>query len=520
MKEKRQDGNAAVLGEENVPVPYIENPVVDTGHNSSAWIGGEATKEPVSGFTPVPEKKTEYDYGDYCHHWFGNIQPPSPITYYAQFYAMVSGATHIKVQAQDGTTIVEEPLKLSEELERTPTMKLTREGTPFSYTQLRFVASNDAGMAAYVDWPAATQSPASPPPSQTAASGQWPHPLKRLSWSLTNRCNLHCRHCAPFDIHKDLVELDEAKIRNVVGDIIEMGVSSVSLSGGEVLLHPAWHETATMLAKAGVCVSLITNGTLIDGLTAEKIKGAGISRVAVSIDGLEGNDAIRGEGHYQKAALGVQKLKSVSLFVSIVTTVHALNVHMLEAMRQAFTGLGADLWGLKPLLPHGEARRNPELWLAAGDINKVIAFCHSAIGTPGIPIAPAPAFEMHSQKGAAILRYLHGENAHTDFYGDDAGIFSAQIHPDGGMVGICMDSPEHAAGNVGERSIGDIWRDKDSFKALRAFDPAKLEGYCQQCERRDTCRGGDLNMRLAAGGLYAENPYCAFRNFKLYQMET
>ena len=67
-----------------------------------------------------------------------------------------------------------------------------------------------------------------------------------------------------------------------------------------------------------------------------------------------------------------------------------------------------------------------------------------------------------------------------------------------------------------ERSLVDIWEDPDSFKTLRRFDPAELEGYCGICDRRDTCKGGDLNARLAFGGITAENRFCTYRNFKLY----
>lgn len=282
----------------------------------------------------------------------------------------------------------------------------------------------------------------------------WEYPLMRMIWSLTSGCNLHCRHCAFRDMHQNMTDLDGPQIRRVAGDIIQLGVPDVCLSGGEVLTSPFWYETAETLSRSGIKVSLITNGTLIDRGIAAGIRRAGVACVSVSIDDLpEQEGAVRGDDSYRDALRGIKWLKSEKIPVSVVTTVNAFNIHQL--------------------------------------------------------------YEMHSKKGAAVLRHLYGGEAHTDFHGSDAGIFSAQLHPDGSLVGICMCSPQEAAGNVKERSLADIWRDKRSFKALREFDPDRLSGYCGVCDRRDTCKGGDLSVRLAFGGMNAENRLCAYRNFML-----
>jgi radical SAM protein with 4Fe4S-binding SPASM domain len=302
-----------------------------------------------------------------------------------------------------------------------------------------------------------------------------------------------------------------------VSDIINLGVKRVTLSGGEILLSDYWYETAKSLSQAGVEVSLITNGTMIDHDCAEKIKRAGVVSVSVSIDDFkDSKDTIRGIGSYENAVAGVKYLKAENIPVSIITTVNALNLSRLDEMRSDFTAIGADSWCLKPIYPVGEASRNKELWLDECDINKVMEFCYSAMFVQGIPVVPAMAFEAHSKKGAAVQQFLYGDAVHTEVHGPYAGIFSAQLHPNGNLVGDCMCLSDYAAGNVKERSLSEIWRDKSSFRVLREFDSSMLSGYCGMCDRRTTCKGGDLNARLASGGIYAENKFCTYRNFKLY----
>ena len=511
--------------EPKVTLPYIEQPEVITDRLSRKAVFDQT----VSGFTEEKEMGEAYNYEYYRYHWVGNSTPPS-YTYYADFFAMVSGAVHMEIKNMDGKCIAEEDIPFTETVQKTPVLRITAD-TPYTFSKLNFIVRNYAGIEASEIWTknsqetgmegrtAEMENRADAPLNSDGGwtEDKWEYPLMRLTWSMTSRCNQSCRHCAFRDIHNNMTELSGSEIRGVVTDILRLGVQYVSLSGGEVLMSPYWYETAKTLSRAGVEVSLITNGTLIDRDCAVRIKEARITRVSVSIDDLkEQRETIRQADSYGEAFGGIKELRAAHVPVSIVTTVNALNLQELHKMRRVFTESGADTWCIKPILPIGEAARNPKLWLDERDINKVTDFCYSAMGTEGLPVVPALSFEMNSKKGAAVLRYLYGEDIHTGFCGCDAGIFSAQLHPDGSLVGICMCSPSHAAGNVKERSLAEIWQDKRSFKALREFDPSMLSGYCKECSRRDTCKGGDLGTRLAFGGIYGENKLCAYRNFKLY----
>ena len=529
--------------EPRIILPHIEKPSVAAGRLRSA--GGCA--KAVSGFTKAPQTADAYNYEDCRYHWVGNGYGPVAYTYFADFSAMVSGAVCMEIRDPAGRTVASEEIPFTEDLQKTPVKRITREDQPYRFDTLTFAVKNEAGMESSARWqedktggqtaeaagracvreeaPAGASCQSARPgrrnagderTGETGRGDVWEYPLMRLIWSLTSGCNLHCRNCAFRGLHQNMTDLDGPQIRRVAGDIIQLGVPDVCLSGGEVLTSPFWYETAETLSRAGIKVSLITNGTLIDRGIAADIRRAGAACVSVSIDDLPGQEGVvRGDGSYENALRGIKRLKEEGIPVSVVTTVNAFNIRRLHEMRDAFTECGADSWCLKPVLPIGGAGRSPELWLDGPDIRTVIDFCYSAISTEGLPVVPALSFEMHSEKGAAVLRHLYGEEARTDFRGGDAGIFSAQLHPDGSLVGICVCSPREAAGNVKERSLADIWRDKRSFKALREFDPDRLSGYCGVCDRRDTCKGGDLSVRLAFGGMNAENRLCAYRNSML-----
>lgn len=490
-------------------LPYINAPSVNTGRENRFNI----PEKSVSGFLEAPEAQAVLDYKYFKYHWLGNSYPPEPAKYYAEFSAEISGATSAGVCDEDGETLVTGKIDLSDTPKRTVIGKITRDSSPYSFQKLHFKVQND-DLSSRTDW--------SSQPGQDfkPLSGEHKYPLKKLTWRMTGRCNLRCRHCAFWDEQNNMRDLSQDEIKKVIRDIIRLGVKEVILSGGEILLSPYWYETAALLSNAGVTVGMITNGTLIDQDCAEKIRSAGILCVSVSIDDIDAqSDDVRGKGNFEKALSAVKHLKTAGVTVSVVTTVNAHNILNLDTMRKTFTAAGADYWGLKPLYPAGEALRNKELWLSEADISRVLEYSYNAMFTEGIKVVPAATFEIHSKKGEAIKRFLYGENGNYEFYGDSGGIFSAQLNPDGGLVGVCMCSPKDAAGNVKERSLWDLWYDENSFDVLRNFDPSRLSGYCGICDRRATCKGGELNIRLAFGGINAENKYCVYRNFKLNGIE-
>ena len=513
--------NEDVTGEQLILLPYIISPSVKTGRENSV----EVPAEPVSGFLEAAQEQAVLDYKYFKYHWFGNTYPPAPTKYYAEFSAVISGAVSAGVCDENGKTLITGEIDLNEKPKSTFIGKITKKDSPYSFKSLSFKARN-GDLSSRADWSSDGKIETEKSVGSGAdtdvrpLAGKQKYPLVKLTWRMTSRCNLSCRHCGLRDAETDTPDLGRDEIKKVIGDIIRFGVKEVILSGGEILLSPYWYETAALLSREGVSVGMITNGTLIDKNCAEKIRSADIFCVSVSIDDVNAQSAgVRGEGSFEKALSGVKHLKAAGVTVSVVTTVNAQNILNLDTMRKTFTESGADYWGLKPLYPKGEALRNKELLLSEADISRVLEYAYNAMFTEGIKVVPAATFEIHSKKGEAVERFLYGEDGNYEFYGDSAGIFSAQLNPDGGLVGICMCSSRDAVGNVKDRSLYDLWYDERSFDVLRNFDPDRLSGYCGICDRRATCRGGELNIRLAFGGINAENKFCTYRNFKLNGIE-
>ena len=126
--------------------------------------------------------------------------------------------------------------------------------------------------------------PAAPP------SDRFDRPLRNLRVSVTDRCNMRCRYCMPEDEYVWLPRqsiLSFEELDRVVGIFVGLGVEKVRLTGGEPLLR---HDLSTLVAllarRDGIRdLALTTNGILLSR-DADRLRGAGLGRVTVSLDTL------------------------------------------------------------------------------------------------------------------------------------------------------------------------------------------------------------------------------------------
>ncbi|MGH2737124.1 MAG: GTP 3',8-cyclase MoaA [Actinomycetota bacterium] len=111
-----------------------------------------------------------------------------------------------------------------------------------------------------------------------------------LRVSVTDRCNFRCRYCMPPEglpwLPKDEL-LSYEEITRLVGMLVECGVRSLKVTGGEPLVRRDVPKLVRMLRALGhdLDISITTNGYLLPQLAAE-LKDAGLDRVTVSCDSL------------------------------------------------------------------------------------------------------------------------------------------------------------------------------------------------------------------------------------------
>lgn len=123
--------------------------------------------------------------------------------------------------------------------------------------------------------------------------------LRDLRISVTDRCNFRCVYCMPKEVFgRDFVFLPRTEILTFEEIIrlarvgASLGVEKLRLTGGEPLLRKDVDELVRGLAALRtphgipLDIALTTNGALL-AAKAASLKGAGLSRVSVSLDSLD-----------------------------------------------------------------------------------------------------------------------------------------------------------------------------------------------------------------------------------------
>lgn len=336
-------------------------------------------------------------------------------------------------------------------------------------------------------------------------------------WEVTLACNLRCQHCGSRAGCRRDDELTTAEALDLVEQLADLGCELVTLSGGEPLLRDDWDDIARGVARRGIAVNMVTNGTLVDSRTARRIAASGMANVGVSIDGPPDlHDEIRGSGAYERTARGIRQLRDAGVPVAVMTTVNCRNLPLLREVRDDAVRLGASIWRLQLGKAMGAMHGRDDLVLAPRDVLELVPRLAAFKREGGIAVHVGDSigyFGPHDR----VLRGRGWRGRRESWQGCQAGMNAIGIESDGGVKGCLSlqarigDVDPFREGTVRERSLAAIWFDPTTFGYNRAFSPSDLTGACRSCDKAGVCRGGARCVAAAATGALGEDPYCWYR---------
>ncbi|MBU0491736.1 MAG: radical SAM protein [Chloroflexi bacterium] len=338
-------------------------------------------------------------------------------------------------------------------------------------------------------------------------------PLSSLYIYASGSCNLACRHCwiVPEYLSTEVGSEDgkHVPLECVTKAIREgktVGLGSAKLTGGEPTLHPQFRELVTLLAEAGLGITIETNGTLVDDDLAAFLKATPqVSFISVSLDGVdaETHDALRGvHGSHERAINGIQSLVKAGFHPQIICTLHKGNVAQLD-----------DMVALAEELGCGSIKFNLVQEMGRGQ---------EFAGQHGLSMTEILALNQHVERELApqskvriffdipfafrpLSRLLKGDMGRCGVLGI-LGLLS------GGELSLCgvgTTIPELIYGHIAQDNLRDVWCESPGLVLLREQIPAQLEGICAECLHRDLCLGSCIaNNYHAAGQLNAAYMFC------------
>lgn len=144
-------------------------------------------------------------------------------------------------------------------------------------------------------------------------------------FSVTNKCNLHCKGCYSRALQKSKgKELTTEELDGVFAEARALGILFFVLAGGEPFVRPDIIDVTSRFPE--IIFLVFTNGLLIDpGMIAKVRKQKNIIPV-VSLEGYQDDtDGRRGDGVYQHLQKIINRLKQSDIFYSISITLTRTN---------------------------------------------------------------------------------------------------------------------------------------------------------------------------------------------------
>jgi AdoMet-dependent heme synthase len=309
-----------------------------------------------------------------------------------------------------------------------------------------------------------------------------------VQFHLTERCNLACRHCYQSG---PVSEMSYEEICGAIADVktaiegwandYRMDVSpSLHFTGGEPLLRGDLFPILRYARGCGFTTSVMTNGTLVDAVTAKHLRRAQVRDIQVSLDGLEAtHDKLRGRGSFQRALAGIRNLAGEGLEVHLNVTVSRLNMKQTGGLVALAEETGAASIAFSRLVPSGRGKRLVRHALTS---EEVAAFYNDLR-----QYRNSTKLIVTSRDPLATIADLDGDIPQTEvpIGGCAAGMFGVTIMADGTVMPCRrMDLP---IGNIKTSSFRDLWADSPVLWHLRTRED--YQGGCETCRYWPVCRG-------------------------------
>ncbi len=341
-------------------------------------------------------------------------------------------------------------------------------------------------------------------------------------WNLTRRCNLQCRHCYTTSAdHAFPGELTHQQAMGVLENLGEFKIPALILSGGEPLMRMDLFEIAERARRMKMYLALSTNGTAIEGETAERVADIGFDYVGISIDGIGAtNDWFRGkEGAFDKALAGVRACKARGVRVGLRFTITQENASQLPDLLALAEAEAVDKFYLSHLVyaGRGDKHRGADAsWSHTRDAMDLLIDQAWRAADEGRPLeivtgnndADAVYFLRWAEERFTAEQIAHLKSHLEAWGGNASGVGVANIDPQGDVHPDTYWS-DYTIGSVKDRPFSELWTGDDPMLAQLRRRPRPLKGRCGECNYQSVC-GGNTRIRALqlTGDPWAEDPAC------------
>src|SRR5436190_12171039 len=198
-------------------------------------------------------------------------------------------------------------------------------------------------------------------------------------WEATQACDLACVHCrASAQPQRSDTELTTEQGYRLLDEIRSFGEPLMVFTGGDPLKRPDLFELIRYSVKIGLRTNVTPSATpLLTNEAIDRFKEAGVSRMAISVDGHDAasHDDFRGvPGTFDRAMTALAHARDIGLDTQFQTTVTRRNMDHLPEIAEIVKEMRSKMWSLFFLIVTGRALADDDL--AAPEYEQVFKFMY------------------------------------------------------------------------------------------------------------------------------------------------
>jgi radical SAM protein with 4Fe4S-binding SPASM domain len=299
-----------------------------------------------------------------------------------------------------------------------------------------------------------------------------------VEWEITKECNLQCRHCYTSAGKKEPKELSTDEAISMINHLDAVGISDITISGGEPLLRKDLEVIINHLKELELPFILYTNGILLNAERQSSLKKAGVHAISLSLNGTtkKTHNYVHNANTYDIIMKRINQLKKNGFGVQALYTLMGINIKEALGLPELIEEMGLDSVCVYPFYPAGRGADYLSQFEVPGDI------LYNTIDTL---IAHERIY-----LGGCLQGIFKGSTMIT---GSPCARLMCLVTPEG-KLRPCNFLPFQTEKSLLEENVYTLWK-SPVFEKVRNWQNI-VHTNCDTCEYVKTCRGKCLAFHM------------------------
>lgn len=317
-------------------------------------------------------------------------------------------------------------------------------------------------------------------------------PLK-IQWRITNKCNLHCKHCYLGKLSQK--QLSNQELMVICEKLINSNVMEVTITGGEALLVPSLHLIVAKLIANDIRVNIYTNALLLDSFINKINKELGYDpihmlKLFISVDGTEKvHDDIRGKGNFSKTINNMKIAIDRGYKIITNTVLSKINYMIVPELYIYLSKLGIYKIQISNIIPMGSA--DDKMVLSKEEKQELICNLKNILKKNNMDnrLLYAEMPDENDNSKVYVVSKNGKEYLQPEKWKCSAGIGKATINYDG-TIYCCPFIKNFSLGNILKQEFNEIWSSDERYNFLKFIMKNNNGRVCIAVKQRND-KGGD-----------------------------